>query len=154
MAYPGQTQTQTTLGQLCAALLDSYILPSYTASDVRVQYCTWGLVVVAGDMIRECSLPVYCPYEPPTGIGNGWDECFITCYERLAAELAVHWCMMGEWVEGMGEMVGAAAAATDRHRGLQRLQLQKSWVGHHIRRGACAGHLWGHFLFQTKWEGL
>lgn len=37
---------------------------------------------------------------------------FFTCDERLAAELAVHWCMMRKCVEGMREMHGAAATVT------------------------------------------
>lgn len=78
-------------------------------------------------------------------------DASITWDDRLTAELPVHRCMMGEWVEGVGEMVGvaAAAAAADRDGFLQRLQLHERQVGRggHVRGGACAGHFWGHFLF-------
>lgn len=50
-------------------------------------------------------------------------------------------------------MVGVAAAAVGF---LQRLQLHERQVGGggHVGGGACAGHLWGHFLFEAERHGL
>ena len=45
------------------------------------------------------------------------------------------------------------AAASDRS--LETLQLQEGGaMSRQVGGGACACHFRGHFLFQTKWEGL
>lgn len=55
----------------------------------------------------------------------------------------------------VGVAIAAAAAAADGDGLLQRLQLHERQVGGgHVRGGARAGHLGGHFLFQTERQGL
>lgn len=105
----------------------------------------------------RCSLTLIAPFEKPHILSVKMDEmdACVTWHDRLTAELPVHWCMMGEWVEGVGEMVSVATAAADRNRLLQRLQLHERQAGRcHVWGGACTGHFWGHFLFQTERQGL